>query len=95
MWQFFIASAAALALLAAPVAACERDSARAAAPGPLMQLAQAKDSARPARGPETQVSVPNAAPPATTDRTTAATDQGPVAKQMNQEGANKVETEGK
>ncbi len=68
-----------------------------AAPGSRMQMAQAKtsDSARPARGPQSQVSVPDAAPPATLDNTTAATDQSPKVKQMNQEAASKVEKEGK
>ena len=60
-----------------------------------MQMAQAHDSARPARGPQSQVSVPDAAPPATTTNTTAATDQSPKVKEMNQDAARKVEKEGK
>ncbi|MBV9747268.1 MAG: hypothetical protein JO157_00485 [Acetobacteraceae bacterium] len=67
-------------------------------PGSRMQVAQAQtqgNASRPAREPASQSSVPNAAPPATPDNTTAATDQSPKVKQMNQEAASKVEKEGK
>jgi len=50
--------------------------------------------ARPSRGPE-QTSVPNVAPPATPGQTTAAQDQNPTVKQMNQSERSKVEVHGK
>jgi len=95
MWTRCIASSAALALLAVPALACGVDSAQRVSPGQLVQLAQAQDSARPARGPESQASVPNAAPPASPSQTTASTGQGPTVNQMNDEAASKVEKEGK
>ncbi len=66
--------------------------------GSRMEVAQAQtqgNATRPARDPASQSSVPNAAPLATPDNTTAATDQSPKVKQMNQEAAGKVEKEGK
>jgi hypothetical protein len=60
-----------------------------------MQLAQAGDAARPARGPQSESSVPTPAPPASTTQTTGATNQPPVVKQMNEEEKQKVEKEGK
>jgi hypothetical protein len=53
------------------------------------------DQARPARGPQEQGSVATPAPPATTTQPTAATNQPPVVKQMNEQEAKKVEREGK
>ena len=64
----------------------------------MMQLAQAQTSGnatRPARDPASQTSEPNAAPPATTTQTTAATDQSPKVEQMNQKAATQTEKEGK
>lgn len=49
----------------------------------------------PTGGPAVQNSVPSAAPPATTKQTTAATDQPPAVRQMNQEEKDKVEKGGK
>ena len=54
----------------------------------------AASQARPSRGPE-QTSVPKAASPATTGQTTAAHDQNPTVRQMNQSERSKVETHGK
>ena len=59
------------------------------------QLAQAGDQARPARGPQSQSSVPSAAPPASTTQTTGATNQPPVVKEMNAQEAKEVAKEGK
>ncbi len=95
MWTRRIALPAALVLVSVPAVACGMDSAQRASPERLVQLAQAQDSARPARGPELQTSVPNAAPPASPSQTTASTGQGPVVNQMNDEAAQKVEKEGK
>jgi len=95
MWTRCIATSATLALLAVPAVACGVDSAQWASPGQSMQLAQAQDSARPARGPQSQASVPNRAPPASPSQTTASTGQGPAVNQMNDEAAKKVEKEGK
>jgi hypothetical protein len=50
---------------------------------------------RPSKtGPE-QMSIPNAAPPATTTQITGATDQEPKVKEMNEEEKRKIEKEGK
>jgi hypothetical protein len=54
----------------------------------------AASQARPTRGPE-QTSVSNAAPAATTGQTTAAKNQDPTIKQMNEAEKSKVEKEGK
>ena len=54
----------------------------------------AAGQARPSRGPE-QNSVPNAAAPATTGQTTAATTQDPTVRQMNDSERKKVEKFGK
>ncbi len=43
----------------------------------------------------TQVSLPSSAPPATTTRNTASSAQGPMVKQLNQQGAARIEKEGK
>ena len=73
--------------------ACEaRRSADASAP---VQLAQASDAARPARGPQEQSSVSTNAPPATTTQPTGSTNQPAAVKQMNEEERKKVEKEGK
>jgi len=50
--------------------------------------------ARPARGPE-QASTPTAAPPATTEQTTAERNQNPTVRQMNETERRKVEAHGK
>jgi hypothetical protein len=60
-----------------------------------MRVAQAGDAARPARGPQSESSVPTPAPPASTTQTTGATNQPPAVKQMNEEEKQKVEKEGK
>jgi hypothetical protein len=60
-----------------------------------LQLAQAGDAARPARGPQSESSVATPAPPASTTQTTGATNQPPAVKQMNEEEKQKVEKEGK
>jgi hypothetical protein len=82
-------------LLATSALGCDWHTAQGGAAGSRMQMAQAQDSARPARGPQSQVSVPDQAPPATTTNTTSATDQSPKIKQMDQNAARRVETEGK
>ena len=79
-----LASLALLAALAVPAAA---QTATPTGPGAAAQ-------ARPSRGPQ-QTSVPNAAPAATTNQTTAAKDQNPVVKQMNEAEGRKVEKFGK
>lgn len=59
-------------------------------------LAMAKElQARPVGAPEAQTSLPTSAPPATTTQNTAATNQSPVVKQMNEAEKKKVEVEGK
>ena len=78
---------AAIALLAAASLPAAAQTSTPAGPGAAAQ-------ARPARGPE-QTSVPNAAPAATTGQTTAAKDQDPTVKQMNQAEGSKVEKFGK
>jgi hypothetical protein len=60
-----------------------------------LQLAQASDAARPARGPQSESSVSTNAPSASTRTTTGATNQPPAVKQMNEEEKQKVEKEGK
>ena len=93
-----LVTASAFMLLATAAWGCNWQSAQDAGPGSRMQMAQAQtqgNATRPARDPASQSSVPNAAPPATPGNTTAATDQGPKVKQMNQEAATKVEKEGK
>ncbi len=50
---------------------------------------------RPAKDLPGQSSLPNAAPPATTTQTTGSVSQDPKIKQMNEEGKQKVEKEGK
>ena len=80
------------ALLAVPAVACDYHTAQAG----RLQLAQNNDAARPARGPQSQVSQSaDQAPPATTGNTTAATDQSPKVKQMNETAASKTSKEGK
>ena len=79
-----LASIALLAAAAMPVAA---QTSTPTGPGAAAQ-------ARPSRGPE-QTSVPNAAPAATTSRTTAARNQSPTIKQMNEAERLKVEKFGK
>ncbi len=79
-----IASIALLAAAAMPAAAQTGTP-----PGP-----GAAAQARPSRGPE-QTSVPNAAPAATTSRTTAAGNQNPTVKQMNEAERLKIEKFGK
>ena len=81
-------------LLATSALGCEWQTARSAAPGST-KLAQNQDSARPARGPQQTSVSDNQAPPATATNTTAATDQHPTIKQMNQEAAGKTAKEGK
>jgi hypothetical protein len=68
---------------------------RSAEASPALQLAQASDAARPARGPQSETSASTDAPPASTTQTTGATNQPPVVKQMNEEEKQKVEKEGK
>ena len=60
-----------------------------------LELAQAGDAARPARGPQSESSVSTNAPPASTTTTTGAANQPPAVKQMNEEEKQKVEKEGK
>jgi hypothetical protein len=60
-----------------------------------LQLAQAGDAARPARGPQSESSVSTNAPPASTSTTTDVTNQPPAVKQMNEEEKQKIEKEGK
>jgi hypothetical protein len=87
-----VAASALLSLQAGAASACGfQRSAEASA----LQLAQAGDAARPARGPQSESSVPTPAPPASTTQTTGATNQPPVVKQMNEEEKQKVEKEGK
>jgi hypothetical protein len=87
------AGAALLSLSAGAAFACGfQRSAEAAA---QIELAQASDAARPARGPQSDSSVSTNAPPATTTQPTGATNQPPVVKQMNEEEKQKVEKEGK
>lgn len=50
---------------------------------------------RPAKEGPRQISVPNAAAPATTTQTTGATNQEPKIKAMNEEEKIKIEKEGK
>jgi hypothetical protein len=42
-----------------------------------------------------QTSLPQSAPPATTTQATTSTQQPPMVKQMNQQGKERIETEGK
>lgn len=87
-------AASTLVLLAGPAWSCEwQSAAQNDLPAARVQLAQ--DQARPGRGPASETTVPSAAPPATPSNTTAATNQPPVVKQMNEEAANKVSKEGK
>jgi hypothetical protein len=87
-----VAASALLSLQAgAAFACCFQRSADAAA----LQLAQASDAARPARGPQSESSVSTNAPPASTTTTTGAANQPPAVKQMNEEEKQKVEKEGK
>lgn len=87
------ASGALLSVSAGAALACGfQRSADAAA---QTQLAQASDTARPARGPQSDSSISTNAPPATTTQPTGATNQPPVVKQMNEEEKQKVEKEGK
>lgn len=79
-----LASLVLLAAAAMPVAA---QTSTPAGPGAAAQ-------ARPSRGPE-QTSVPNAAPAATTGRTTASKNQDPTIKQMNEAERLKIEKFGK
>jgi len=87
------ASIALLAFSAGAASACGFQ--RSAEASSQMQLAQANDAARPARGPQSESSVSTNAPPASTTTTTGATNQPPAVKQMNEEEKQKVEKEGK
>jgi hypothetical protein len=63
-----------------------------------LQAAVAQDKAtatRPAKDPQNQASLPSSAPAATPTQTTGAINQSPAMKQVNQEGAEKLKTEGK
>jgi hypothetical protein len=87
-----VAASALLSLQAGGASACGfQRSGEASA----LQLAQAGDAARPARGPQSESSVTTGAPPASTTQPTGATNQPPVVKQMNEEEKQKVEKEGK
>jgi hypothetical protein len=88
-----LAASALLALPAGAASACGFQ--RSAEASPALQLAQASDAARPARGPQSETSASTNAPPASTTQTTGATNQPPVVKQMNEEEKQKVEKEGK
>jgi hypothetical protein len=88
-----VATCALLALPAGAALACSYQ--RSAEAASQMQLAQAGDAARPARGPQSESSVSTNAPPASTTTTTGATNQPPAVKQMNEEEKQKVEKEGK
>jgi ABC-type phosphate/phosphonate transport system substrate-binding protein len=87
--------AAASALLAASAGAWACGFQHSAEKASALQLAQAGDAARPARGPQSESSVTTGAPPASATQTTGATNQPPVVKQMNEEEKQKVEKEGK
>jgi hypothetical protein len=50
---------------------------------------------RPAKSPAAQHSLPNNAPPATTNRTTGKASSDPTIKKMNEDAKAKVEREGK
>jgi len=50
---------------------------------------------RPAKTPQEQTSVPNAAPPATTTQTTGEASGDPTIKKMNEDEKQKVDTKGK
>ena len=80
------------ALLATSALGCDWQTARSEAP---VKLAQNQESARPARGPQQTSVSDNQAPPATAANTTAATDQSPKIKEMNQDAAGKTSKEGK
>jgi hypothetical protein len=86
-------ASALLSLSAGAASACGFQ--RSAEASSEMQVAQASDAARPARGPQSETSVSTAAPPASTTQPTGATNQPPVVKQMNEEEKQKVEKEGK
>jgi rare lipoprotein A (peptidoglycan hydrolase) len=86
-------ASALLSLSAGAASACGFQ--RSAEASSEMQVAQAGDAARPARGPQSETSVSTAAPPANTTQPTGATNQPPVVKQMNEEEKQKVEKEGK
>ncbi|MBV8849626.1 MAG: hypothetical protein JOZ16_08585 [Methylobacteriaceae bacterium] len=87
-----VVGAALLSLPAGTALAC---SYQRSADASALQLAQASDAARPARGPQSESSVSTNAPPASTTQPTAATNQPPAVKQMNEEEKQKVEKEGK
>lgn len=76
-----------IALVAAALGPAAAQTSTPTGPGTAAQ-------ARPSRGPE-QSSVPNAAPAATTSQTTAAKNQSPVVKQMNEAERKKIEKFGK
>ena len=88
-----VAASALLAASAGAALACGFQ--RSAEASSEMQVAQAGDAARPARGPQSETSVPTPAPPASATQTTGATNQQPAVKQMNEEEKQKVEKEGK
>ena len=88
-----VGACALLPLQAGAASACGFQ--RSAEASSALQLAQAGDAARPARGPQSETSVTTGAPPASTTQTTGATNQPPVVKQMNEEEKQKVEKEGK
>ena len=69
-----------------------------AVPALQEHLAEAKELNNLLYGTTTRVneqSVPSAAPPATATRATTATDQPPAVKEMNKEGLERIEKEGK
>jgi hypothetical protein len=86
--------AAGLLLIAVGGGASACSFQRNAAADAKMQLAQTSD-ARPSRGPQSQTSVPAAAPAANPSQTTGSANQPPVVKEMNREEEKKVEKEGK
>jgi hypothetical protein len=90
-----VAASALLSLQAGAAFACgfQRGFQRSAAAA--LQLAQASDAARPARGPQSESSVSTNAPPASTSTTTGAPNQPPAVKKMNEEEKQKIEKEGK
>ncbi|GAC1327416.1 MAG: hypothetical protein NVSMB26_01170 [Beijerinckiaceae bacterium] len=92
-WKTGIAVAASVALTGvSPVGACSWQKQAAASGG--VRMAQA-EPARPARGPQSELSVQSPAPPASTSQPTASTDQPPKVKEMNAAEEKKVEKEGK
>ena len=95
-WLVATGFAALAGLTVGPAGACEwhtvSDASGARSP---MVLAQATDQARPARGPQSEISLPNAAPPASPTDTTAASNQPLEIKKMNESEKAKVDQAGK